>query len=94
MLIFATPSWVYFTLSVQGIDLNLSILCRKVQFSFFDMVRPYREMGHRYLEVMMEFFGTSSFEGIFIEGHNKFPEKAQKIKEKAILRAKEVAKDF
>ncbi|MFL0405450.1 FMN-dependent NADH-azoreductase [Bacillus cereus] len=54
----------------------------------------YREMGHRYLEVMMEFFGTSSFEGIFIEGHNKFPEKAQEIKKKAILRAKEVAKDF
>ncbi|MCD4647276.1 FMN-dependent NADH-azoreductase [Bacillus mycoides] len=54
----------------------------------------YREMGHRYLEIMMEFFGTSSFEGIFIEGHNKFPEKAQEMKKKAILRAKEVAKDF
>lgn len=52
------------------------------------------EMGHRYLEVMMKFFGVSSFEGIFIEGHNKFPEKAQKIKEEAIIRAKEAAKRF
>ncbi|MFP3415263.1 FMN-dependent NADH-azoreductase [Bacillus sp. SIMBA_074] len=57
-------------------------------------LEAHREMGHRYLEVMMEFFGTSSFEGIIIEGHNKFPEKAQEIKEKAILRAKEVAKYF
>lgn len=57
-------------------------------------VEAHREMGHRYLEVMMEFLGTSSFEGIIIEGHNKFPEKAQEIKEKAILRAKEVAKYF
>lgn len=51
-------------------------------------------MGHRYLKVMMEFFGTSSFEGIFIEGHNKFPEKALEIKENAILKAKEIAKYF
>lgn len=54
----------------------------------------HKEMGHRYLEVMMEFFGASFFEGIFVEGHNKFPEKAEEIKEKAIIRAKEVAKYF
>lgn len=53
-----------------------------------------KEMGHRYLEVMMNFFGISSFEGIFIEGHRMFPERAQEIKEKAIARAKEVAKEF
>ncbi|MCM3736145.1 FMN-dependent NADH-azoreductase [Bacillus cytotoxicus] len=53
-----------------------------------------KEMGHRYLEVMMEFFGTSFFEGIFVEGHNKFPEQAEEIKKKAIIRAKEVAKYF
>lgn len=53
-----------------------------------------REMGHRYLEIMMEFFGVSSFEGIFIEGHAKFPEKAQEIKEKAVVKAKEKAKSF
>lgn len=54
----------------------------------------HKEMGHRYLEVMMEFFGASFFEGIFVEGHNKFPEQAEEIKEKAIIRAKEVAKYF
>ncbi|MED1059005.1 FMN-dependent NADH-azoreductase [Bacillus mycoides] len=54
----------------------------------------HREMGHRYLEVMMEFFGTSFFEGIFVEGHNKIPGQAEEIKEKAIIRAKEVAKYF
>ncbi|MED3397908.1 FMN-dependent NADH-azoreductase [Bacillus wiedmannii] len=54
----------------------------------------HKEMGHRYLKVMMEFFGNSFFEGIFVEGHNKFPKKAEEIKEKAIIRAKEVAKYF
>ncbi|WP_057914752.1 FMN-dependent NADH-azoreductase [Peribacillus muralis] len=53
-----------------------------------------REMGHSYLEVMMDFFGVSSFQGIIIEGQAKFPEKAQEIKEKAILEAKEAAKSF
>ncbi|MEH7391608.1 FMN-dependent NADH-azoreductase [Bacillus sp. JJ1503] len=52
------------------------------------------EMGHRYLDVMMKFFEVSSFEGIFIEGHKRFPEKAQEIKEKAIAKAIEAAKSF
>ena len=52
------------------------------------------EMGHRYLEVMMKFFEVSSFEGIIIEGQRMFPEKAQEIKEKAIVQAKEAALRF
>jgi FMN-dependent NADH-azoreductase len=52
------------------------------------------EMGNRYLEIMMNFYGISSFEGIFIEGHMRYPEKAQEIKEKAIAEAKEAAKRF
>jgi len=38
----------------------------------------YREMGHLYLEVMMEFFGTSSFEGIFIEATTSFQKRHKK----------------
>lgn len=52
------------------------------------------EMGHRYLGVMMQFFGVPSFEGVFVEGHNAMPDKAQEIKEDAITRAKEVAHNF
>lgn len=52
------------------------------------------EMGHRHLQVMMKFFGVPSFEGLFVEGHNKVREKAQEIKEDAIVRAKELAKNF
>ncbi|HJV46040.1 MAG TPA: FMN-dependent NADH-azoreductase [Bacillota bacterium] len=52
------------------------------------------EMGHRYLEVIMQFFGVPSFEGIFIEGHAAMPDQAQEIKEKAISRAKDLAKTF
>jgi FMN-dependent NADH-azoreductase len=52
------------------------------------------EMGHRYLSVIMGFFGVPSFEGIFVEGHNQFPDRAQEIKEQAIARAKETAKQF
>ena len=52
------------------------------------------EMGHRYINVMMQFYGVPSFEGIFVEGHNAMPDKAQEIKEKAIARAKDVAHTF
>jgi FMN-dependent NADH-azoreductase len=52
------------------------------------------EMGHRYLNTMMQFYGVPSFEGLFVEGHNAMPEKAQEIKESAIARAKDVAHTF
>ena len=52
------------------------------------------EMGHRYLNVIMNFFGVPSFEGLFIEGHNAMPDKAQEIKENAIARAKDLAHTF
>lgn len=53
-----------------------------------------REMGHRYLEIMMDFFGIESFESIIIEGQMKFPEKAPQIKENALRQAKEMAEHF
>lgn len=52
------------------------------------------EMGHRYIGVMMQFFGVPSFDGLFVEGHNAAPEKAQEIKENAIARAKDLAHQF
>jgi len=52
------------------------------------------EMGHRYLGIIMQFFGIPSFEGLFVEGHNQFPDRAEAIKEEAIGRAKELAKKF
>ncbi|TWE09015.1 FMN-dependent NADH-azoreductase [Neobacillus bataviensis] len=52
------------------------------------------EMGHRYISVMMGFFGVPSLEGVFVEGHNAMPEKAQEIKENAIARAKDLAHTF
>lgn len=52
------------------------------------------EMGHRYLKVLMKFFGVPSFEGLFVEGHANFPEKAEEIKQEAINRAKEMARTF
>ncbi|ARK29594.1 FMN-dependent NADH-azoreductase [Halalkalibacter krulwichiae] len=52
------------------------------------------EMGHRYLDIIMQFFGVPSFEGLFVEGHNAMPEKAGEIKENAIARAKDLAHTF
>lgn len=52
------------------------------------------EMGHRYLNVIMNFFGVPSFDGLFVEGHNAEPDKAQQIKENAIARAKDFAQTF
>ena len=44
--------------------------------------------------VIMSFFGVPSFEGLFIEGHNAMPDKAQEIKENGIARAKDLAHTF
>ncbi|MEY2193767.1 FMN-dependent NADH-azoreductase [Neobacillus sp. BF23-41] len=52
------------------------------------------EMGHRYLSIMMSFFGIPAFEGLFVEGHNAMPDKAQEIKENAIARAKDLVHTF
>lgn len=52
------------------------------------------EMGHRHLKAIMEFFGISSFEGIFVEGMAARPEQEPVIKEKAIQQAREVARRF
>ncbi len=53
------------------------------------------EMGHRYLQAVISgFFGVPSFEGLFIEGHNAMPEKAEEIKKNAIARAKDLAHTF
>ncbi|MDT8863003.1 FMN-dependent NADH-azoreductase [Alkalihalobacillus sp. MEB130] len=52
------------------------------------------EMGHRYLDIIMQFFGVPSFEGLFVEGHNAMPDKANEIKENAIARAKDAAHTF
>ncbi len=52
------------------------------------------EMGHRYLSIIMQFFGVPSFEGIFVEGHAAMPDKADEIKENAIVRAKDFAQTF
>lgn len=52
------------------------------------------EMGHRYLDIIMQFFGVPSFEGVFVEGHAAMPDKAQEIKENAIAKAKDAAHTF
>lgn len=52
------------------------------------------EMGHRYLNLMMNFFGISSIEGLFIEGHMAAPNKAEEIKDYAVKRAKVLAQTF
>jgi FMN-dependent NADH-azoreductase len=52
------------------------------------------EMGHRYIQIMMSFFGVPSLDGLFIEGHNQFPERAEEIKQDGIARAKALGKTF
>jgi FMN-dependent NADH-azoreductase len=52
------------------------------------------ESGFSYLKKIMQFHGVPSFEGIFVEGMNAMPDKAQEIKANAIAKAKEAAKRF
>ena len=52
------------------------------------------EMGHRYFTTMMQFYGVPSYDGLFVEGHNAMPDKAEEIKQNAIERAKDKAHTF
>ena len=52
------------------------------------------EMGHKYIGIIMQFFGIPSFEGLFVEGHNQYPDRAEQIKQEAIEKAKQQAKNF
>lgn len=52
------------------------------------------EMGHRHLKVIMEFLGVPSFEGIFVEGMAAAPDQASAIRDKAMERAREMARSF
>ncbi|MBE1444066.1 FMN-dependent NADH-azoreductase [Paenibacillus sp. OAS669] len=52
------------------------------------------EMGHRHLAAIMQFFGIKDFQGLFIEGHNQYPDRAAAIKQEAIDKAVALAKSF
>ncbi|REJ10969.1 FMN-dependent NADH-azoreductase [Halobacillus trueperi] len=52
------------------------------------------EMGHRYLNIIMQFFGVPSFDGLFVEGHAANPGQADNIREHAMARAKDAAQTF
>jgi FMN-dependent NADH-azoreductase len=52
------------------------------------------EFGDRYLRAILSFIGIPSIESIFVEGMAQMPSEAESIKEKAIVRAREVASDF
>ena len=52
------------------------------------------ELGDRYLKHIMNFMGITEYEGLFIEGHAKMPNKAEEIKAAGIERAKQLARNF
>ncbi|NHN35643.1 FMN-dependent NADH-azoreductase [Paenibacillus agricola] len=52
------------------------------------------ELGDRYLKHIMNFMGISEYEGLFIEGQAKMPNKAGEIKAASIERAKQLAQTF
>jgi len=52
------------------------------------------ELGNRYLKHLMNFMGISEYEGLFIEGHAKMPNKAGEIKAAGIERAIQLAQNF
>ncbi|OCT15885.1 FMN-dependent NADH-azoreductase [Paenibacillus pectinilyticus] len=52
------------------------------------------ESGHRYISIIMGFFGIPETQGLFVEGHNQFADKAEQIKAEAISKAQDLAKSF
>lgn len=55
-----------------------------------------REMdfGNRYLLAILQFIGITDVETLFVEGMNQFPDQADAIRERALERAREMAKPF
>lgn len=52
------------------------------------------EFGDRYLRAIFSFIGITDVESIIVEGMAQTPDQAEEIKERAIQRAKEVARTF
>ncbi|WP_414045212.1 FMN-dependent NADH-azoreductase [Macrococcus equi] len=52
------------------------------------------ELGNRYLQTILGFFGIPSVEEIIIEGQNAVPDQAETIKAKAIEKAQNLAEKF
>lgn len=52
------------------------------------------EFGDRYLRAVLAFVGITDVQTIAVEGMNAFPNEAESIKQQAIERAKEAAKQF
>lgn len=52
------------------------------------------ESGHRYLSIIMSFLGVPKLDGIFVEGHNQYKDRADEIKQQAIEQARTFAKQF
>lgn len=50
------------------------------------------EFGDRYIRSLMTFLGVPNIESVIIEGMAQMPDKAEEIKNKAIEKAKEIAK--
>lgn len=57
---------------------------------------PAKEMefGDRYLRAIFQFVGITDVQSIYVEGMAQMPDQAESIKEKAIARAREMARDF
>ncbi|MCZ0704642.1 FMN-dependent NADH-azoreductase [Natronobacillus azotifigens] len=53
-----------------------------------------KEMGHRYIRTLLEFFGVTDVVGLFIEGHDQMPDRKEEIIALAKQQAEELAEKF
>ncbi|GIQ70655.1 FMN-dependent NADH-azoreductase [Xylanibacillus composti] len=52
------------------------------------------EMGHRHLNVIMDFVGLTDFQAVFVEGTAEHPEQATQFKEEAIQKTHQIVENF
>lgn len=52
------------------------------------------EASHRHLKSIMSFVGVTDFQGLFIEGHDQYCDRADIIKEEGKRRARDLAESF
>ncbi|MBY9080681.1 FMN-dependent NADH-azoreductase [Paenibacillus sp. HN-1] len=54
----------------------------------------FLECGASYIRTIMQFIGVADIQSIFIEGMAEMPDQAEAIKQEAIVKARETAKQF
>lgn len=79
----------------EGLIKGRKALCIQAAGGFYyNAESQLPEHGYSYIKTIMSFMGIDDVQGVFIEGVNKNPDKAEEYKKEAINKVRVIAKSF